>query len=62
MWVAAIALPQVLSAYPVAGSQMAFGSFLYVPVLVIGFAAALRYIGQAPEVSVRWLPRAHRCL
>lgn len=57
MWVAAIAVPQVLSAYPVAGSQMAFGSFLYVPVLIIGFAAALRYTGRMLADSGRWLPQ-----
>jgi len=55
LWIAAIALPQVLIAYPVAGSQMAFGTFLYVPVLVIGFAAALRYTAQLLAYSGRWL-------
>lgn len=39
IWVALIAFTQVLHVYPVAGSQMGWGSFLMIPVFVAGLHA-----------------------
>lgn len=57
-WLAGIALPAILTAYPVAGSQLAFGAFLLVPILVIGFAGALSFLERVAAHAGRWLPQA----
>ena len=54
-----LALPQVLQAYPVPGSQMTFGTFLFVPIAGLclwdGVEGLRRLaIGQGPE-DERWL-------
>lgn len=53
--VACVALPQVLHAFPVAGSQLAWGTFLGVPVLVAG-------LFELRAVLPQLLPRAGRRL
>ncbi|MBL9214673.1 MAG: hypothetical protein JNG83_04275 [Opitutaceae bacterium] len=53
-WLPYLALPQVLHAFPVAGSQMGWGTFLFVPV----FAAGLHEAWAAmPAAAARWAPR-----
>ena len=58
LWTASLALPQVLHAYPVAGSQLGWGTFLLLPVLVAGLAGAFEALpGLLPRTG-RWVPRA----
>jgi hypothetical protein len=58
IWVACLALPQVLHAYPVAGSQMGWGTFLLLPVMVAGMHDTWQSLaGSLPGIR-RWLPRA----
>jgi hypothetical protein len=58
LWVAYLALPQVLHAYPVAGSQMGWGTFLLLPVMVAGMHDACQALaGSLPRIG-RWLPWA----
>ena len=46
-----IALPQVLHAFPVAGSQLGWGTFLFVPVMIIGLNEAWIVLGrEAPRI------------
>jgi hypothetical protein len=54
--VALIAVGQVLHAYPVAGSQMAWGSFLLVPLLIDGVVEAGAHFAQRARRA--WLPGA----
>lgn len=49
-WLAWCALWGILQAYPVGGSQMAWGSFLFVPLLVVGSYDAIGFLLQ----STRW--------
>jgi hypothetical protein len=57
LWAALLALPQILHIYPVAGSQMGWGTFLFMPLLVIG----LHDIWANPDLPSpqlrRWAPR-----
>jgi hypothetical protein len=57
LWAALLALPQILHIYPVAGSQMGWGTFLFVPLLVVG----LHDIWANPDLPFprlrRWAPR-----
>lgn len=46
---ALVALPQVLHAFPVAGSQMGWGTFLLVPLFATGLLDALPAEGAAPR-------------
>ncbi len=57
-WLAAIALPQVLHAYPVAGSQMGWGTFLFVPLLAVGLNEAWLASGRDRPPLVKWIPLA----
>lgn len=53
---AAVALPQVLHAYPVAGSQVSWGSFLLLPVFAAGLAEAWTVLGAARGArTARWV-------
>ncbi len=47
-----IALGQILHFYPVAGAQMAWGSFLLIPLFATGIAEANEYLGR--RFRVRW--------
>jgi hypothetical protein len=49
-WLAWCAIWGILQAYPVAGSQMAWGSFLFVPLLVVGSYDAICLLVQ----GTRW--------
>lgn len=51
---ALIALPQVLHAYPVAGSQMAWGTFLLVAIMVAGLSETLALARESPRL-IWWL-------
>lgn len=57
-WLAAIALPQVLHAYPVAGSQMGWGTFLFVPLLAIGMNDVWFALGRDRPRLEKWIPLA----
>ena len=57
LWVAVIALPQVLHAFPVAGSQMCWGTFLLLPVMILGLDDAWCALGEIVPKIGRWLPR-----
>ena len=57
LWVALIALPQVLHAFPVAGSQMGWGTFLLLPIMVIGLGEAWLAVARLLPATGRWLPR-----
>ena len=58
LWVAGLALPQVLHAYPVAGSQMGWGTFLLLPVLVAGLHDTWQTLASSRPDGGRWWPRA----
>lgn len=53
--VALLALPQVLHAYPVAGSQLGWGTFLLIPVFAAGFHDC--WSSSAGPLLRTWLPR-----
>lgn len=55
-WLASLALPQILHAYPVAGSQMGWGSFLLVPLFVAGLHEAWLALGGHFPRAPRQLP------
>lgn len=62
LWTAALALPQVLHVYPVAGSQMSWGTFLLLPLLLTGWhEASLAWAEKIPR-SGRWLPLGTRAV
>ncbi len=46
LWVAWVLVWQSLHAYPVAGSQLNWGTFLWVPVFTIGWYEALRLVAE----------------
>jgi len=46
-WLALLLVFQCLHAYPVAGSQLNWGTFLWVPLMALGFEDALRVVSQA---------------
>lgn len=45
-WVGLLLVLQYLHAYPVAGSQIAWGTFLMVPVMALGLGDTLRFLAQ----------------
>jgi hypothetical protein len=55
---AIVALPQVLHAYPVAGSQVGWGSFLLLPVFAAGIAEAWSVLADASAPRVARVIRA----
>lgn len=55
LWVAWAFVWQTLQAYPVAGSQMAWGSFLWMPLAVIGCFEALHFLTDQ-------MPRARQAI
>ncbi|MDP2136308.1 MAG: hypothetical protein Q8J74_00505 [Candidatus Didemnitutus sp.] len=55
LWVAWVFVWQVLQAYPVAGSQMGWGSFLWMPLATIGCYEAIQFLATRA-------PRARRIL
>lgn len=57
-WVAFLALPQVLHAFPVAGSQMGWGTFLFVPIFAAGLDDAWQFLARTWPNPGRWAPRA----
>lgn len=57
---ACVALPQVLHAFPVAGSQLAWGTFLCVPIMVAGIHEAGAALPALAPVSGTALARAFR--
>jgi len=59
-WTACLALPQVLHAYPVAGSQISWGTFLLLPVFVAGVHDTWEYIAELWSGHGRWLTQAAR--
>jgi len=52
-WLAILLVFQSLHAYPVAGSQLNWGTFLWVPLMALGFEDALRMVRQtfAPAIA-----------
>ncbi len=56
--VAALALPQVLHAFPVAGSQLGWATFLCVPLLVAGWWEAAEALAERAGVTGRRAARA----
>ncbi len=58
IWVAFLGLPQVLHAYPVAGSQMGWGTFLLLPVMVAGMNDMWQSLAGLIPRAARWVPRA----
>lgn len=55
-WCAALlAIPQVLHAFPVAGSQMGWGTFMLVPIFVAGLSEAWGALGGVFSSPRRWL-------
>lgn len=46
-WVAWVFIWQVLHAYPVAGSQMGWGAFLWIPLAAVGGCEALQFLAAA---------------
>jgi hypothetical protein len=56
--VVSVALLQVLHAYPVAGSQLAWATFLCVPVFVAGLYEAVDFLGAQPATIARRAARA----
>ena len=54
LWVAWVLVWQSLHAYPVAGSQMNWGTFLWVPVFTMGWCEALRLLAdRAPRLRLQ---------
>jgi hypothetical protein len=56
-WLAWCGIWQLLQAYPVSGSQMMWGSFLFVPLLVTGCYDAICHLGTRLNHQ-QWAPRA----
>lgn len=55
-WIVALAtLPQVLHAFPVAGSQMAWGTFLLLPLFAAGVAEAGECLAARAARGGRWI-------
>jgi len=50
-FVTLMAMGQLLHAYPVAGSQMGWGTFLFIPLYVVGLCAAAEHLGR----RLRWV-------
>jgi hypothetical protein len=55
LWVALIAMPQVLHAYPVAGSQIGWGSFLTLALVAVGSVKMLSLKPPAWASQLRWV-------
>lgn len=56
LWfVALVALPQVLHAFPVAGSQMAWATFLLLPLFAAGVAEAWECLAAGAPRGGRWI-------
>lgn len=53
-WLGLLAVLQALHAYPVGGSQLGWGTFLWAPLLVLASAEAVARIGQRARVA-SWL-------
>lgn len=53
-WLAILLVFQCLHAYPVAGSQLNWGTFLWVPLMALGFEDALREVSTtfAPTIAI----------
>lgn len=49
-----VAVPQVLHAFPVAGSQIAWGCFLFVSLLVNGFHESWMFFARSLGASMKW--------
>lgn len=56
--VALVALPQVLHAFPVAGSQMAWGTFILLPFFAAGAAEVWEFLAANAFAGRRWVARA----
>lgn len=56
-WIALVLIFQALHAYPVAGSQLNWGTFLWVPLLVLGGHDALPVLGSLLPRLGRWPAR-----
>lgn len=55
-WLALLLVPQALQAFPVAGSQISWGTFLWIPLAVVAAHATLRQSKVAPGATRRrWL-------
>ena len=55
-WVAVLLVFQTLHAYPIAGSQLNWGTFLWVPLMALGFQEALSLLMPAKDTpGSRWL-------
>ena len=54
-WVTFLALPQVLHAFPVAGSQMGWGTFLFVPIFAAGLDDGWQFLVRVWPSTQRWL-------
>jgi hypothetical protein len=58
VWCAALlAMPQVLHAFPVAGSQMGWGTFMLVPLFLTGLFEAATALALDWSSRMRWAPR-----
>lgn len=58
LWVACLALPQVLHAYPVAGSQMGWGTFMLLPLFFAGLHEAMQSLAGSFTRIGHWVQRA----
>lgn len=57
VWASCLAMPQILHIYPVAGSQLGWGTFLFVPLLTAGLHDACGSLGRWSCLFARWVPR-----
>ena len=58
LWLAWVFIWQTLQAYPVPGSQIGWGSFLWVPLLVVGWHEAVVYWAERLRLAARVAPVA----
>ena len=56
LWLAWVFIWQTLQAYPVAGSQIGWGSFLWVPLFVIGWHEAVIFWAERLRLAARVAP------
>ncbi len=57
-WLAVLLVLQSLHAYPIAGSQLNWGTFLWVPLMVLGFKESLTFLMPDSGATVsRWVRR-----
>lgn len=58
-WLALLLVTQSLQAFPIAGSQLNWGTFLWIPLLALGAVDTLRHLGEKlPPPRAAWLGRS----